>query len=84
MRDSSNGISVRDHDVALTATETVTYKDCFLGSEAVDWLCKKMNLVERSHAVKILQRLMDQKVILGFQGPVFQDASQHYRFAESM
>eukprot|EP01122_Echinamoeba_exundans_P013796 TRINITY_DN6082_c0_g1_i1.p1 TRINITY_DN6082_c0_g1~~TRINITY_DN6082_c0_g1_i1.p1 ORF type:complete len:794 (+),score=108.88 TRINITY_DN6082_c0_g1_i1:46-2427(+) len=81
MRDPTTGITVRDHDVALTATETVTYKDCFLGSEAVDWLCKKMNLVERSHAVKILQRLMDQKVILGFQGPVFQDAPQHYRFA---
>lgn len=72
---------MRDYDVSLSGTEIATYKDCFLGSDAVDWLVKKLSLTERPHAVKLLQRLMDQKVILGFHGPVFQDGSQYYRFA---
>ena len=58
------------------------YKRCFVGSEAVDWLVKHLN-ISRTKAVAIGKKLIDKKVIHHVTDEhSFEDASLFYRFYE--
>ena len=58
------------------------YKRCFVGSEAVDWLVKNLN-ISRTKAVAIGKRLVDKKVIHHVSDEhSFEDGFLFYRFYE--
>jgi hypothetical protein len=71
------GVPVLDRRHLLT-----TYRRCFVGSEAVDWLADYAGLT-RAEAVVVGQRLVDQgrvRHVLGEHG--FRDGHYFYRFRE--
>jgi small-conductance mechanosensitive channel len=71
------GVPVQDRRHLLT-----TYRRCFVGSEAVDWLASYAGLT-RGEAVAIGQRLVDQgriRHVLGEHG--FRDGHYFFRFRE--
>ncbi|MGK7947506.1 MAG: DEP domain-containing protein [Xenococcaceae cyanobacterium] len=73
----SNGLEVktRRHQLKL-------YQRCFVGSEAVDWLVKYLN-ISRKQAVAIGQKLVDKKVIHHVNDEhLFKDDNLLYRFYE--
>jgi len=53
MSHPASGVEVKDRKYHLK-----TYKKCFVGSEAVDWLVAKLNLVDREDAVSVGRELM--------------------------
>ena len=58
------------------------YKRCFVGSEAVDWLVKRLN-ISRTKAVAIGKKLIDKKVIHHVcDEHSFEDGPLFYRFYE--
>ncbi|NES80056.1 MAG: mechanosensitive ion channel [Moorea sp. SIO2B7] len=71
----SEGLEIKDRRYRLN-----TYPDCFIGSEAVDWLVQKHNCM-RSEAVKLGQRLVDRGIIhhVTDEHP-FEDDYLFYRF----
>ena len=54
---SEKGITIKDRRYRL-----ISYPNCFIGSEAVDWMRKNLNL-SGEQAVRLGQRLIDEKFI---------------------
>lgn len=44
MRDPTTGVQIKDRKQYLNAKSFSTFHKCFLGSDAADWIVKKMNL----------------------------------------
>ena len=54
---SKQGISIKDRRYRL-----VSYPQCFVGSEAADWMIQNLNL-STEQAIRLGQRLIDEKFI---------------------
>jgi hypothetical protein len=68
-------------DVRDRKTLMKTHTACFIGSEAVDWICRQFNLDRREDAVLIGQLLMERSVFYSVNGDnAFQDKQLFYRF----
>ncbi len=84
MKSPIGGIQVRDRPYYTSQTQWTTFRNCFIGSEAVDWLVKKNDLHEREPAILIFQHLLSQGVIqhVSENNMQFEDNDQFYRFVE--
>ena len=60
-----------------------SYKDCFVGNEAVDWLLNVLSLDQRSEAVAIGEAMMHRGLILHVSKsePFCDNKSALFRFA---
>lgn len=76
MRNSSNlTIKTRRYKLKL-------YHHCFIGSEAVDWLCANLK-ISREKAVKLGKQLMKAKIIYHVRNEHdFEDGELFYRFCK--
>lgn len=84
MRDSRSGIDCRERVYYTTPTHFTRYQNAFIGSEAVDWLVKRLELDERTPAVDILNDLEQAGIIKHVMGTMrFEDGPQFYRFLDS-
>eukprot|EP01100_Stratorugosa_tubuloviscum_P006234 TRINITY_DN2699_c2_g1_i1.p1 TRINITY_DN2699_c2_g1~~TRINITY_DN2699_c2_g1_i1.p1 ORF type:complete len:321 (+),score=130.33 TRINITY_DN2699_c2_g1_i1:197-1159(+) len=73
----TSGVKVLDRKWRLT-----TYPSCFIGNEAVDWICKELNVTDRNQAVVFGQELLEAgffKHVVEEQKP-FLDDYFFYRF----
>ena len=69
-------------DIKTRRYQLKLYQRCFVGSEAVDWLTKHLN-ISRPKAVAVGQKLVDQKVIHHVNDEhSFKDEPLFYRFYE--
>lgn len=57
MKDPQHGVSIKDRKHIL-----ITYKKCFVGSEAVDWMVKN-GIRTRDEAIRLGQKLIDSQFI---------------------
>jgi len=81
MRDPNTGISIKDRKQHLSARSYTTFHKCFLGSDAVDWIVKKMNLEDRKLAVKIGKKMIEGDIIHHVLDKLpFLDSDDFYRF----
>ena len=72
---SENGLSIKTRRYKLKL-----YHHCFVGSEAVDWLTKSLN-ISREKAIKIGQQLVKSKIIHHVKDEHdFKDEELFYRF----
>eukprot|EP01119_Soliformovum_irregulare_P009438 TRINITY_DN2275_c0_g1_i3.p1 TRINITY_DN2275_c0_g1~~TRINITY_DN2275_c0_g1_i3.p1 ORF type:complete len:1283 (+),score=361.19 TRINITY_DN2275_c0_g1_i3:3701-7549(+) len=80
MRDKESGFSIADRKYRLK-----TYKQCFIGSDAVSWVLNRVSVTSREDAVKFLQNLLDEGVIEHAAGDKkeFIDGSYFYRLKET-
>jgi uncharacterized protein YlxW (UPF0749 family) len=70
-----NGVTIQDRTFRLK-----TYAQCFVGSEAVDWLVNYLR-VSRADAVRVGQRLLSENWIRHVVNEqTFQDDYFFYRF----
>jgi len=75
MQDPNTGISIADRMYHFRI-----YKRCFIGSQAVDWLCKTQNL-SRPEAVKLGEKLREKYFFRHVVNDhVFKDKYLFYRF----
>jgi len=76
MRDQ---IDIRNRVVRLRK-----YKDCFVGSEAVDWMMEKLNLKNKEEAVAIGETLMMRGFIFHYtrSAPFKNSKTEFYRFSD--
>jgi len=72
---SENGVEIKNRRHKLKL-----YQKCFLGNEAVDWLCKHLK-ISRANAVLIGQKLLRAKIISHVaKDNDFEDQGFFYRF----
>ena len=58
MKDLKNGIERKTRTYRLRL-----HKDCFVGSDAVDWLIEKLKIITREEGVAIAESLMHRGFI---------------------
>jgi len=77
MKDPTKGVEVKDRKYHLK-----TYPQCFVGSEAVDWLVKHASLKHRLSAVNLGQQLMNMGAFSHVKDRHdFADEGYFYKFA---
>ena len=75
MTDEKKGVEIADRNYRFKV-----YKNCFIGKEAVTWLCNNLN-VTRPEAVKIGNQLFDKKYFRHVVNDhAFKDKYLYYRF----
>ena len=78
MNDSKTGVEKKTKTYRFR-----THKDCFAGTEAVDWLIKNLRFSTREEGVAIGEALMHRGLLLHvLRSEPFQDSNFLYRFAD--
>ena len=78
MSSSNGGVQICDRVFRLSR-----YAECFVGSEAIDWLCAEMGIA-RDQALKLGQRLISHGMVKHvLDEHDFEDAYVFYRFVQS-
>jgi Domain found in Dishevelled, Egl-10, and Pleckstrin (DEP) len=73
---SKSGVKIEDRSQSFR----FPYRRCFIGSEAVDWITKRLS-IDRSHAVTLGQRLIDDKWLKNVSNKQpFEDGELFYQF----
>jgi Domain found in Dishevelled, Egl-10, and Pleckstrin (DEP) len=73
---SKSGVKIEDRSQSFR----FPYRRCFVGSEAVDWMTKRLS-IDRPHAVTLGQRLIDDKWLKNVSNKQpFVDADLFYQF----
>ncbi|XP_071967011.1 DEP domain-containing mTOR-interacting protein-like isoform X2 [Engystomops pustulosus] len=62
--------------------QTLTYPNCFVAKDVVDWLIEHKEATDRENAIKIMQKLLESKVFhhVCDEHPDFKDEKLFYRF----
>lgn len=58
MRNRKTGLNIHDRKYRLR-----TYKQSFIGSEAVSWMMERVDVPSREEAVRFLQELLEDNII---------------------
>ena len=78
MSSDNGGVQIRDRVFRLSR-----YRNCFVGSEAIDWLCAEMG-IGRDQAVRLGQRLISHSMVKHvLDEHDFEDAYKFYHFVQS-
>jgi len=78
-KDPKTGVEVKPRRSMLKS-----YPDCFVGSEAVDWLCERYN-ISRVAAVDLGQKMLNMGFFEHAKDPqrAFEDGNHFYRFVDA-
>lgn len=78
MKDPKTGISVKDRKKALK-----TYKNCFVGKEAIDWLTSKGIVMNRDEGIQLCNEFIKRNIFVSASSkPEFRDDNVFFRFVE--
>jgi len=73
-------------DVRSRVVRLRKYKDCFVGSEAVDWMMEKLNLKTKEEAIEVGEMLLHRGFIFHYtrSASFLNSKTEYYRFRDKL